>query len=142
MVLLHLILLMTMQCMTYISTILHISIGHCGWMCNRPYSQASYILNCMLAELITLEECIEGTQYVLCKALVSYNAHKLLHDNRPKTHLERYSVATLAEKWTECTQHATLADPSCLQASSCANLFMAELCRRTCSTGQQQNRPL
>ena len=25
-------------------------------------------------------------------------------------------------------------------ASLCANLFMAELCRRTCSTGQQQNR--
>ena len=25
-------------------------------------------------------------------------------------------------------------------ASPCANLFMAELCRRTCSTGQQQNR--
>ena len=25
-------------------------------------------------------------------------------------------------------------------ASSCANLFMAELCRRTCSTGHQQNR--
>ena len=25
-------------------------------------------------------------------------------------------------------------------ASPCANMFMAELCRRTCSTGQQQNR--
>ena len=45
----------------------------------------SYVLNCMLAELITLEEC--GTQYVLCnlKALVSYNVHKLLHDNRPRS---------------------------------------------------------
>ena len=63
----------------------------------------SYVLNCMLAELITLEEC--GTQYVLCnlKALVSYNVHKLLHDNRPKTYLRKYSVATLAEKWAQDT---------------------------------------
>ena len=40
---------------------------------------------------------------MLCNALFCYNAHKLLHDSRPKTYLRRYSVATLAEKWAQDT---------------------------------------
>ena len=60
----------------------------------------SCVLNCMLAELITLEESQLG-------------------------HLPPGSIlATLNVS---------------RMASPCANLFMAELCRRACSTGQQQN---
>ena len=191
---------------------------------------------------------------MLCNALFCYNAHKLLHDNRPKTYLKNYSVATLPmdmikisysmqpwqtlrvfkwipnaaytnisssplsntilpeghhrppsrdlttrppstrkhpghtlilhnhpsmvrvrklaeEPWIqESWTHQQLSTAQLVQmmeemvtlsnfvlhgvnylrvqgtvmdtgmASPCANLFMAELCRRTCSTGQQQNR--
>ena len=52
-VLLHLVLLTAMKCV-----ILDYQQGHCAWVCHRMYSPLSYVLNCMLAELITLEECI------------------------------------------------------------------------------------
>ena len=42
---------------------------------------------------------------MLCKALVSYNAHKLLHHNRPQAYFRRYSVATLAEIWAQDTRY-------------------------------------
>ena len=42
-----------MQCV-----ILDYQQGPCAWVCHRMYSPLSYVLNCMLAELITLEERI------------------------------------------------------------------------------------
>ena len=64
---------------------------------------------------------------MLCKALVSYNAHKLLHDNRPQAYFRRYSVATLAETWAQDTryiQQANLADPSCLQVDLQCSVYL------------------
>ena len=64
---------------------------------------------------------------MLSKALVSYNAHKLLHDNRPQAYFRRYSVATLAEIWAQDTryiQQANLADPSCLQVDLQCSVYL------------------
>ena len=64
---------------------------------------------------------------MLSKALVSYNAHKLLHHNRPQAYFRRYSVATLAEIWaqdTRYTQQANLVDPSCLQVDLQCSIYL------------------
>ena len=64
---------------------------------------------------------------MLSKALVSYNAHKLLHHNRPQAYFRRYSVATLAEIWAQDTryiQQANLADPSCLQVDLQCSVYL------------------
>ena len=64
---------------------------------------------------------------MLCKALVSYNTHKLLHHNRPQAYFRRYSVATLVEIWAQDTryiQQANLADPSCLQVDLQCSVYL------------------
>ena len=70
---------------------------------------------------------LEGIQYVLSKALVSYNAHKLLHYNRPQAYFRRCSIATLAETWAQDTryiQQANLADLSCLQMDLQCSVYL------------------
>ena len=67
---------------------------------------------------------------MLCKALVSYNAHMLLHHNRPQAYFRRYSVTTLAEIWAQDTryiQQANLADPSCLQVDLQCSVYLDSL---------------
>ena len=64
---------------------------------------------------------------MLCKALVSYNAHKLLHHNRLQAYFRRYSVATLAEIWAQDTryiQQANLTNPSCLQVDLQCSVYL------------------
>ena len=73
---------------------------------------------------------LEGLKYVLSKALVSSNAHKLLHHNRPQAYFRRYSIATLAEIWVQDTryiQQANLADPSCLQVNLQCSVYLNSL---------------
>ena len=61
---------------------------------------------------------------MLSKALVSYNAHKLLHHNRPQAYFRRYSIATLAEIWTRYIQQTNLADSSCLQVDLQCSVYI------------------